>query len=167
MAEHITVAGNVATEPIVAKTDTGTIYTRFRVACTHRFRDAESGQWRDGASNWYTVFAYGTLAENTIKSVSKGMRIVASGTLEVRDWERDERSGVNVNVKADALGIDLRWGKVTGYERTSAGRKAEQDAEAQGDEWLPAVPEAPDPPADADGEEGAPAALEEAALTPF
>lgn len=139
MTEHISIVGNVGTEPTVEKTNAGTTYTRLRVGCSQRIRDHETGEWRDGESNWYTLFAYGTLAENVIKCVSKGMRIVASGTLRVRRWERDERSGLNVDVTADGLGIDLRWGKVTGFERTVGPRRRQDaDDEANGaDPWLP------------------------------
>src|SRR5699024_8266440 len=106
----------------------------------------------------------------------KGMRIVASGTLRVRRWERDERSGLSVDVTADGLGIDLRWGKVTGFERTVGPRRREndEDTSTSGDNWLP------EPAEDATAGEGSAAdavvdaaekkseeKTEEGALSPF
>ena len=158
MTQNITIVGNVGTEPSVEKTAAGRTFTRMRVVCSPRVRDAESGQWRDGESSWYNLFAYGTLAENAIKSVRKGMRIVATGTLRVHRWERDERSGINVDLSADALGIDLKWGKVTGFDRTVGGRRRDQPAaEEEQSDWMPpadpdtgeVVDEAPEPGSDA------------------
>src|SRR5699024_1280670 len=114
------------------------------------------------------------LAENVIKCVSKGMRIVASGTLRVRRWERDERSGLNVDVTADGLGIDLRWGKVTGFERT-VGPRRRQDTEDEANGADPWLPDAPDSSASsaadvADDDATADTANEsadEGTLTPF
>ena len=141
MTEHISIIGNVGTEPSVEKTNAGVTYTRFRVGCSQRIRDHETGEWRDGESNWYNVFAYGTLAENVIKCVGKGRRILATGTLRVRRWERDERSGTSVDLTAEAIGPDLRWGKVTGFERTVGGRKREDqgNGDTGDDQWLPPV----------------------------
>ncbi|WP_110589094.1 single-stranded DNA-binding protein [Microbacterium suaedae] len=151
MAETITITGNIATEPTVQATGEGVTYTRFRVACTQRKRNPDTGEWVDGESNWYTVYAYRALAENAIKSLSKGMRVIVSGALRVRDWERDERRGTNVDVMAESLGPDLRWGRVK-FESTSTGRRREDERTEQvpgvGDEWMA-------PPAQDTGASGA------------
>lgn len=129
MTETITITGNIATEPTVQATNDGVPFTRFRVACTPRRRDPETGEWSDGESNWYTVYAHRTLAENAIKSLSKGMRVIVFGTLKVRDWERDERHGTNVDINAESLGPDLRWGKTT-FTSTSNGRRRDGEDRA-------------------------------------
>lgn len=136
MTEYTAITGNVATEPTVQKTQAGATMTRFRVACPNRHRDVQTGEWIDGESSWFTVFAYGSLAENALKSISKGMRVVAAGQLKVRDWARDERSGTTAEVHADSLGIDLRWGKST-YERTAGGGRRSEEPASPEEAWLP------------------------------
>jgi len=136
MTEYTAITGNVATEPTVQKTQAGTTMTRFRVACPNRHRDAQTGDWIDGESSWFTVFAYGSLAENAMKSLSKGIRVVAAGQLKVRDWARDERSGTTAEVHAESLGIDLRWGKST-YERTAGGGRKGEEHASPDEAWLP------------------------------
>ncbi|WP_156759616.1 single-stranded DNA-binding protein [Microbacterium karelineae] len=140
MTETITITGNIATEPTAQASNDGVMYTRFRVACTPRRRNPETGEWSDGESNWYTVYAHGSLAQNAIKSLSKGMRVIVHGALKVRDWERDERRGTNVDINAESLGPDLRWGKTT-YTTTSTGRRRDDEQSA-----IPGEP----PAADAD-----------------
>ena len=137
MNEQITIIGNVGAEPVIDKGDDGRTFTRLRVGCTRRFRDPQTGDWRDTESSWYDVTANGMLADNIIKSVSKGTRVVVVGTLAVRKWARDERSGINVTVRAESVGIDLQWAKVQQIIKTTASHKRddEEAAPAQ-DNWL-------------------------------
>lgn len=135
MNEYTAITGNVATEPTVQKTQGGATMTRFRVACPNRQRDAQTGEWVDRESSWFTVFAYGSLAENAMKSLSKGMRVVAAGQLKVRDWAKDERSGTSAEVHADSLGLDLRWGKAT-FVRTAGGGRKNDDHLHTEEAWM-------------------------------
>ncbi|WP_221584227.1 single-stranded DNA-binding protein [Microbacterium sp. G2-8] len=120
MADPITITGNIATAPTQQRTNAGAPFTRFRVASPNRRRDPQTGEWADLEPNWYTVYAYRGLAENAVASLSKGQRVIASGTLKVRRWERDERSGTEVEVYADSLGADLRFGRTT-FTRVGSG----------------------------------------------
>lgn len=89
---QITLTGLVATTP--RRTDGLTI---FRLV-----------EHRDEArSNWYTVRAYGRLAENVYHSINKGDRIILIGRLEVVDWDNGEKSGTSVEIHAQAIGHDL------------------------------------------------------------
>ena len=127
MSEQITIIGNVGTEPVVDKGSDGRRFTHFRVGCTRRYQDPASGAWRDTESSWYNVTANGMLADNIIKSVSKGTRVVVTGLMSVRRWERDERSGINVTIRAESVGIDLQWAKVTQIEKTSTTHRQDGD----------------------------------------
>ena len=146
MNEQITIIGNVGIEPVVDKGDDGRAFTRFRVGCTRRFRDPQSGAWRDTESSWYDVTANGMLADNIIKSVSKGTRVIVTGTLAVRKWARDERSGINVTVRAETVGIDLQWAKVQQIIKTSTTHRSDDEAPApEEDAWMSPPPEDADP----------------------
>ncbi len=74
-------------------------------------------EWKDGDTNWFTITAFKNLAINTANSLSKGERIVVTGTLRVRDWDNGERSGTSVEIEADSIGHDLAWGTAT-FTRT-------------------------------------------------
>ncbi|TCU86666.1 single-strand DNA-binding protein [Curtobacterium sp. PhB191] len=110
MNDIITVCGIVATEPRHLVTETGIAITSLRLASPSRRWDRASAAWVNGATNWYTVTAFRSLASNVFKSLKKGDRIVVSGRVRIRTWERDGRGGTSVEIDADGIGHDLAWG---------------------------------------------------------
>lgn len=140
MSDTITVSGVIATEPRNVVTEEGGIkITSFRLASQQRKFDRAQGKWVDGETNWYSVVAFRTLAENAQASLHKGERILVRGRLRLRDWTSGERSGMNVEIEADALGHDLAWGR-TEYRRVVRAVPAATEA-------------APEEPTDADAPE--------------
>lgn len=110
MTDTITLTGLVATEPKHLTTSEGLPITSFRLASTQRRYDRNAQSWVDGETNWYTVTAFRRLAANAANSVAKGQRVVVTGRLRLREWQSGERSGMSVEVEADAVGHDLTWG---------------------------------------------------------
>lgn len=110
MTDQICVSGLVATEPRFISTSEGLSICSFRLASPQRHFNRAENQWVDGETNWYTVTAFRQCAENAAQSVNKGDRLVLSGKLRLRQWERDDKSGLSAEIEADALGHDLRWG---------------------------------------------------------
>ncbi len=84
----VTVVGNAATNVEYRETATGGV-ARFRIAVTPRRWDKQSGMWADGHTNFYTVFAWRSLAMNLAGSVSVGDPLLVHGRLRVREEERD------------------------------------------------------------------------------
>lgn len=122
--ETTTITGLVATTPRHLITADGLPITSFRLASSNRRFDRGSMEWVDGETNWYTITSYRTLAINTATSISKGDRIVVSGTLRIRDWDNGERVGTSVELEASNIGHDLAWGTTT-FTRTVLVRDAE------------------------------------------
>jgi len=110
MTEHLSLIGTVGTEPGARALATGDTVTSFRLASSKRVKDPQSGQWRDGETSWFTISAWNGLGQNVHDSIRKGDRVVVTGRLKVRDWENDERKGTEVEVVADGIGHDLKWG---------------------------------------------------------
>ena len=106
--DKITITGLVATTPRHLITAEGLPITSFRLAT------AED----DGPTNWYTVYTYRKLSQNTASSVSKGDRVLLTGNLRIRDWDNGERSGTSVEIEATSIGHDLSYG-TSEFERTS------------------------------------------------
>jgi single-strand DNA-binding protein len=115
--EKITVAGLVATTPRHMVTQDGLPITSFRLASSTRRFDQAQKKWIDGDTNWFTITSFRQVAINSASSISKGDRIVVSGSLRVRDWDNGERSGTSVEVEAESIGHDLAWGTST-FTRT-------------------------------------------------
>ncbi|SOC88371.1 single-strand DNA-binding protein [Curtobacterium sp. 314Chir4.1] len=110
MNDTITVCGIIATEPRHLVTDTGIAITSMRLASPSRRWDRATSTWTNGATNWYTVTAFRSLAANVHRSLKKGDRIVVTGRIRIRTWERDGRGGTSVEIDAEGLGHDLAWG---------------------------------------------------------
>lgn len=133
MSTPITLVGTVATTPKLMRTQTGVSMCTFRLASSERRYDRDRQEWTDGETNWFSVSTFRTLAEHAQRSFAKGERIILSGRLRIRRWEHEEKSGTNVEIEADALGHDLRWGvsqftKIQGAgDRTEVSRAADAE----------------------------------------
>lgn len=117
MASTIKVVGTVATEPKEIQLSTGTQLCSFRFASNERRYDKKSESWVNSDTNWFTVNVFNTLAKNALQSFNKGDRLIVSGRLRVKQWERDEKTGTSVEIDADALGHDVRWG-VSSFQKS-------------------------------------------------
>jgi len=114
--DTITITGLVATTPRLITTGEGLTINSFRLASTHRRYDKDTEKWMDGETNWFTVTCFRQLATNVGRSVNRGERVIATGTLRIREWDNGEKVGTSVEVEADAIGHDLRWG-TTNFSR--------------------------------------------------
>jgi len=133
MSTPVSVVGTIATDPRLTKSPAKAAFCTFRVASTERRYDREKNQWIDGETNWFTVNAFRSLAENAERSFEKGDRVVVNGRMRVRQWATEEKSGTSVEIDADALGHDLRWG-VSRFEkqpRSSAGASVENSPDRE------------------------------------
>lgn len=111
--DTITITGNVATPPELKRTPNGVAITTFRVASGQRRYDREAGAWVDSGTNWYTVSVFRALADHAHRSLRKGDRVILTGRLRLRDWDNGTRRGTAIEIDADAIGHDLRWGTTT------------------------------------------------------
>lgn len=133
MTNPVCIIGTVATEPRLVPTGSGVPLCSFRIASNDRRYDREQNKWVDGETNWMTVTAFRSLATHAQHSLRKGDRVIVNGRLRVRRWEQiaKERSGLSVEVDADALGHDLRWG-TTRFTKQVGGAAGADDAGSTG-----------------------------------
>ena len=124
MIDTVTVVGRVATEPTPGRTSAGVPVTNFRLASTHRRFDAASGSWVDAGTNWFSIAAFRQLAEHARASLRVGDSVIVSGRLRVRPWESNGKQGTSVDIDADTIGHDLRWG-TTAYRPSARPTPAE------------------------------------------
>ena len=137
MSDTIAISGFVATPPNLITAAGDLKITSFRVASNQRRFDRGRDRWVDGETNWYTVTTFRQLASNVATSVMKGDRVVVTGRLRVREWEAGEKSGINVEIEADAVGHDLTWG-TTSFTRVRS--TSVMSAEAQSSDSQAAEP---------------------------
>jgi single-strand DNA-binding protein len=133
MIDMVTIVGRVATDPTQAQTGGGVPVTNFRLASTHRRFDAATQEWTDSGTNWFSVAAFRSLGDNVKASLRTGDSVIVTGRLKIRNWESNGKHGTSVDIDADSIGHDLRWG-TTAYRPQSrpaaAGPSATPTAEA-------------------------------------
>lgn len=116
MTTNISVVGTVASEPRLIASSQGVQLCSFRVASDERRFDRSQQAWVDGNTNWFSVVCFRSLAVHASESFTKGDRVVVSGKLRIRNWENEDKHGTTVEIDADAIGHDLRWG-VSSFEK--------------------------------------------------
>ena len=125
---YVTLVGFVAQDPNIRTTATGKQLTKVRVGTTPRYRDDESGQWRDGETSYYDVKCWNRLAEHARFSLRKGEPVVVKGKFRVGSFEdKDGHRRISVEITADTLGHDLTRG-VASYSRMQS-RRPDADAD--------------------------------------
>lgn len=124
MSTQVCVVGIVATEPKQVVTTTGITLCSFRLASSERRFDRATEEWVDGDTNWFNVTAFRALGEHVKESFDKGDRVIVSGKLKVRQWEHDGKQGTAVDIDADALGHELRWGTTRFTKDVTVGNAA-------------------------------------------
>lgn len=111
---QITITGHTAAAPELRVTPSGKATTSLRVAVTDRYRDT-GGDWTDGSTSWFTVVAWGALAEHVAASVGKGERVIVTGRLAQRDYQSEDGQKRSVwELTAEDLGLSLRTAAAQG-----------------------------------------------------
>ena len=106
---QITIAGNLVDDPELRFTPAGQAVARFRVASTPRFRDNNTGEWKDGDSLFLTCNVWRQAAEHAAESLTRGMRVIVAGRLRQRSYETKEGEKRTVyEVEVDDVGPSLR-----------------------------------------------------------
>ena len=128
----VTIVGNLTDDPELRFTPQGAAVVTFRVAVNRRVRDPQTNEWKDGDASFFTVNAWRQLAENIAESLTRGTRVVVSGTLRQRSWENQEgEKRTVIEIEADEVGPSLKWA-TTKVEKTSRGGSQGGDA---GSDW--------------------------------
>lgn len=121
----LTVVGNLTADPVLRFTSSGVAVVDFTVAQTPRSYDRNSGEWKDQETLFFRCSAWRDMAENVADTLTKGMRVVVTGRLQIRSYQARE-TGENrqsIEIQVDEVGPSLRYAKaqVTRNERRASG----------------------------------------------
>jgi single-strand DNA-binding protein len=129
----LTVVGNVAQDPRLRVTSTGTRVVTFRLASTERRYDKALRSWRDGDTIFYTVTCWRNVGENALESLEKGDPVVVHGRLRENRYEKEGQSHSVLEIQAYSLGHDISRGvsKFTRASRSAEHRDVLVDEDAE------------------------------------
>lgn len=129
----ITLVGNLTADPQLRVIPSGASVCSFRMGCTPRWRNRETGTWQDGQSTFYSVSAWRGLADNIAASLHRGDRVIVIGRLRQRTYTTatgEER--LVVEVDADTVAPDLNRHEAIVRKAAREQAPAAQDQPAPG-----------------------------------
>ena len=115
---NLTITGNITADPRHGTANNGSSYAKFSVAWNNRY--TKNGEQIEEA-HFYDVEAWGDLADNIFQSLTKGDRVVVTGSLLLSRWQSE--TGENrqrLFIRADDVSPSLRFATAT-IVRTGGG----------------------------------------------
>jgi single-strand DNA-binding protein len=107
---EITMAGTLTADPELNHTDNNIPYVRFTVACNDRRYDPNTGQYVDLDAAFLRCTAWRHLAQHIATSLTKGIRVLVTGTLRQRTFDdADGTTRTVVEVGATEVAASLKW----------------------------------------------------------
>src|SRR5688500_1395748 len=137
----ITVVGNLVGDPELRFTPSGAGVTNFTVASTPRSYDKASGEWKDGESLFLRCSIWRQPAENVAESLMKGTRVIVTGRLKQRSYEKDGDRRTVYELDVDEVGPSLRYATA---KVAKVNRAAGDTSGSSQDAWSSAKPAATD-----------------------
>ncbi len=123
----ITVVGNLTADPELRYTQNGLPVANFTIASTPRNFDRATNSWKDGEALFLRASVWREYAEHVAGSLTKGMRVVATGVLKQRSYQdREGQNRVSIELEVDEIGPSLRYAtaQVTRQQTSSPAREA-------------------------------------------
>lgn len=101
---NVHIVGNVTRDPELRHAQSGMAIANIGIAWNKRKRDGED------EVSYFNITAFDSLANNIAESITKGMRVSVSGTLQQRSWEDKEgNKRSSVEIVADEVSPSMRW----------------------------------------------------------
>jgi single-strand DNA-binding protein len=119
----LTIIGNTTAPAELRFTPSGAAVANFTVASTPRTFDKQTNDWKDGATLFMRCSVWREQAENIAETLTdKGMRVVVTGRLTQREYEKDGQKRTVVELEAEEVAPSLRYAsaKVTRTQRKTS-----------------------------------------------
>jgi single-strand DNA-binding protein len=121
---RVTIIGNLGSEPEMRYTPSGRPVTSFRVATNWRYTTPEGE--RKEETEWFSVVAWGRLAEQCNQFLTKGRLVYVEGRLRLRSWEgQDGQRRSRNEIVADRVKFLDRQGMAPPSEKAAEGDESE------------------------------------------
>lgn len=101
---HVTLVGNVASDPQTRTSKSGNAYAVFRVKTLRQYESKEGKL--ETRTDFHRVLAFGDLADGPVRGLQKGAPITIEGHLSTYSWEDGSQRRYLTSVTAE----DIRCG---------------------------------------------------------
>ena len=124
---QITVIGNLTADPELRYTQNGLPVANFTIASTPRNFDRAANEWKDGEALFLRASVWKEFAEHVAGSLTKGMRVIATGNLKQRSYQdREGNQRTAIELEVTEIGPSLRY--ATAQVTRAAGNGTPQGA---------------------------------------
>lgn len=130
----IDLIGNLTGDPELRFTRDGKGVATFTVASTPRRWDRQSNEWVDGDALFLRCSVWDKQAEHVVESLKKGDRVMVSGVLVQRTYEKDGTKHTVYEVQAQEVGASLRWRSFV-HQSSGRSRAAAATTGVDADPW--------------------------------
>lgn len=131
----ITVVGNLTADPELRFTQNGLAVANFTIASTPRTFDRQANEFKDGDALFLRASVWREFAEHVAGSLTKGMRVIASGRLRQRTYQDKEGNNrTAIELEVDEIGPSLRYATAQVTRAASKGQGAASAQPQQNDE---------------------------------
>lgn len=130
---QVTLIGTLVAEPELRFTNGGKAVASINVATNSRRKNPTTGQYEDGDTTFVRGSVWGQYAENIAESLTKGTKVIATGQLKQRSYEKDGQTRTVFELEVDEIGPSLRFATVV-VNKTSKGGGSKPAAPAA-DPW--------------------------------
>ncbi|MEV0698607.1 single-stranded DNA-binding protein [Saccharopolyspora sp. NPDC050389] len=137
---EITIAGTVVADPEMRFTTSGVGVVNFTVAANDRRYDREKGEWVDAGATFLRCSIWRQAAENVAESVTKGTRVVVTGVLRQRSYEKDGQTRYAFEVDATEVAVSLKFATATVNKATRSSGGAPAAPAGSAEPWGSAPP---------------------------
>lgn len=105
----VTVVGTLTADPELRFTNSGKAVAAVNIATNSRRKNPDTGQYEDGDATFLRGNIWGKYAENVAESLTKGTKVIATGQLKQRSWEKDGQKRTVMELEVEDIGPTLRF----------------------------------------------------------
>lgn len=116
----ITIVGNACNDPELRFLSNGTAVANITVASSPRSWDKSKQEWVDGEPLFMRCSIWREMAEHVAESIVKGSRVIVTGRLKQRSYEKDNEKRTVVELDVEEIGPSLRYAQA---KVSKAGKK--------------------------------------------
>lgn len=106
---QVTIVGNTTADVEMRYIPSGAAVANFTVASTPRTFDKNSNEWRDGEPLFMRCNVWRQQAENVVESIPRGTRVVVTGRLKQRSFEKDGQKRSVIELDVDEVAVSLKY----------------------------------------------------------
>jgi single-strand DNA-binding protein len=142
----ITIVGNLTADPELRFINSGAAVANFTIASTPRVFDKAAGEYKDGETLFMRCNLWRDAAENVAESLTRGARVIATGNLKSRSYDKDGEKRTVTELEVDEIGPSLRYATaaVTKLNRGGGGQGAGKSQPKPADDpWGTSTEETP------------------------